>query len=179
MKKLSLMVLLLTLICLTSFCQSNAKATAVQPVKANAAAVDQTPANHAAKTISVSDAMKASQDQPKQQKLIVYYFRYNARCPTCFLLESLAKSEVEADFADAIKKGTLEWKTINVEEKGNEHFNNDYKLYTKSIIVSTRQGDKELSWKNLDQIWQLVHNEQAYREYIRNEVAACLAGKCL
>lgn len=126
---------------------------------------------------SASDTAKPTVSAPA--KLIVYYFHGNARCPTCFKLESFAKSEVEADFADAIKKGNLEWKTINVEESGNEHFNNDYKLYTKSVIVSTIKDGKEIQWKNLDRIWQIVHDETKYREYIKNEVAACLKGKCL
>jgi hypothetical protein len=112
-------------------------------------------------------------------KIIVYYFHNNARCPTCFKLEGYAKSVVESDFADAIKKGQLEWKTVNVDDRGNEHFNNDYKLFTKSVIVSTVKDGKEASWKNLDKIWELVRKEDKYREYIRSEVKACLEGKCL
>ena len=112
-------------------------------------------------------------------KLIVYYFHGHQRCPTCYKLENYAKSVVEKDFAEAIKTGKIEWKTVNVEVKGNEHFNNDYKLYTKSVIVSTINNGKESSWKNLDQIWQLVHDENAYREYVRKEIKACLEGKCL
>ena len=115
----------------------------------------------------------------KGRKLIVYYFHGNARCPTCYKLENFAKSEVETDFAGAIKHGKLEWKTVNVETAGNDHFSNDYKLYTKSVIVSTVVDGKEVSWKNLDQIWELVHNEADYREYIKREVEACLKGKCL
>jgi hypothetical protein len=112
-------------------------------------------------------------------KIIVYYFHGNARCPTCYKLENYAKSEVETDFASAVKHGKLEWKTVNVETAGNEHFGDDYKLYTKSVIVSTLKDGKEVSWKNLDQIWQLVHEEDKYRAYIKNEVKACLDGKCL
>lgn len=112
-------------------------------------------------------------------KIIVYYFHGNARCPTCHAMENLAKSVVETDFAKSIKKGTLEWKTVNVEEPGNEHFNKDYALYTKSVIVSTIKDDKEVSWKNLDRIWQLIHDEPMYKEYIKKEVNACLEGKCL
>jgi hypothetical protein len=113
------------------------------------------------------------------EKLIVYYFHGFQRCPTCFKLENYAKSVVENDFAEAVRKGKIEWKTVNVEVKGNEHFNDDYKLYTKSVVVSTINNGKESSWKNLEQIWQLVHDEGAYREYIRNEIIACLKGKCL
>ncbi len=113
------------------------------------------------------------------QKIMVYYFHGDARCPTCFKLESYSKSEIESVFANAIKGGQLEWKSINIDNKGNEHFGKDYKLYTKSVIVSILQNGKEVSWKNLNQIWQLVQNEAAYREYIKKEVKACLEGKCL
>ncbi|HEX2955432.1 MAG TPA: nitrophenyl compound nitroreductase subunit ArsF family protein [Chitinispirillaceae bacterium] len=115
----------------------------------------------------------------QESKIIVYYFHSNARCPTCYKLENYAKSEVESDFADVLKSGKLEWKSVNVEDKGNEHFNDDYKLYTKSVIISTLNNGRESSWKNLDQIWQIVHDEGAYREYIKKEAKACLEGKCL
>jgi hypothetical protein len=118
---------------------------------------------------------------PKAQdrQLFVYYFHGKARCPTCFKLESLAKAEVEADFPDAIKNGALKWETVNTEEKGNEHYEDDYKLYAQSVVISIREGGKESSWKNLDKVWQLIHDETTYRDYIKSEVAACLDGKCL
>ena len=149
---------------------------AAQPKSQNQSALKQT-TSVAAKT----DSAKATTATAitANNKIVVYYFHGNARCPTCFKLENFAKSEVEADFSDAIKKGNLEWKTVNVEESGNEHFNNDYKLYTKSVIVSTIQDGKEISWKNLDRIWQIIHDETKYRSYIKNEVAACLKGKYL
>ncbi len=133
----------------------------------------------ASKPASVIAADSTKIAPQTSEKIIVYYFLGNARCPTCFKLESFAKSEIETDFADAIKSGKLEWKTVNVENKGNEHFNNDYKLYTKSIIVSIQKDNKESSWKNLDKIWQIVQDESKYRQYIKNEVKACLDGKCL
>jgi hypothetical protein len=131
--------------------------------------------------VTVSDSTKKTiVTVPKENRhIVVYYFHGNARCPTCFKLESYAKSEVEADFAVAIKKGTLEWKTINTEDKGNEHYESDYKLYSKSVIISIQENGKETSWKNLDKIWEVVHEEPKYREYIKNEVKACLEGKCL
>lgn len=115
----------------------------------------------------------------KGRRIVVYYFHGNMRCPTCHNLENFAKSEVESDFADAIKSGKLEWKTVNIETAGNEHFGNDYKLYTKSVIISILKNGKEVSWKNLDQIWPLAHNEAGYREYIKREVKACMTEKCL
>ena len=162
----------IALIATLSFVLAHAACQSVPPKTAKQQAVQTAPA--------VPALIDSAKKQPKTaEKLIVYYFHGNARCPTCFKLESLAKSEVETDFVDAIKNGTIEWKTVNVEEKGNEHFTDDYKLYTKSVIISTLNNGKESSWKNLDQIWQLIHDEGTYRAYIRNEVTACLAGKCL
>jgi hypothetical protein len=128
-----------------------------------------------------TDSTKAVAATPiaANNKIVVYYLHGNARCPTCYKLENFAKSVVETDFADPIKNGKLEWKTVNVEDKGNEHYTNDYKLYTKSVIVSTQKDGKEVSWKNLDRIWQLIGDQTQYMDYIRKEVRACLEGKCL
>ncbi len=127
-----------------------------------------------AKEPAVSEPAAGTKD-----KLVVCYFHGNARCPTCYKLENFAKSAVESDFADQIRNGKIEWKTINVEDAGNEHFTNDYKLYTKSVIISIQKDGKEVSWKNLDRIWQLVGDQDKYTAYIDNEVRACLEGKCL
>ena len=162
----------LTLAAALLFVSTHAGCQSAPPKTANKQSVQAAPAVPARSDNATAQPLAA-------QKLIVYYFHGNARCPTCFKLESLAKSEIETDFADAIKSGKLEWKTVNVEEKGNEHFAEDYKLYTKSVIVSTVKDGKESSSKNLDQIWQLIHDESEYRAYIRNEVKACLDGKCL
>jgi hypothetical protein len=141
----------------------------------------QTTTIQSATAAGTSDSTKAVAATPvaSNNKLVVYYFHGNARCPTCYKLENLAKSVVETDFGDAIKSGKLEWKTINVEDKGNEHFTDDYKLYTKSVILSNQKDGKQSSWKNLDQIWTLIGDQTQYMDYIRKEIRACLDGKCL
>jgi hypothetical protein len=109
----------------------------------------------------------------------VYYFYGYQRCPTCFKLENYSRETLEKRFTDELKSGRIEWKAINVEEKGNEHFSDDYKLYTKSVIVSVIQNNQQVSWKNLDKIWQLVGDQSAFEDYISTEVRACEQGKCL
>jgi hypothetical protein len=124
-----------------------------------------------------SDSLAPNKAASNQQ-LTVYYFHGNVRCPTCYKLETYARESIEANFGGALSNGKLKWKAVNVEEKGNEHFVNDYRLYTKSVIVSVHGGGKESSWKNLDQIWTLVRDEAGYKTYIKKEIAACLEGKC-
>ncbi len=58
---------------------------------------------------------------------------------------------------------------INTEEKGHEHFVDDYKLYTKSIVVSLVKDGKEIKYKNLEKIWEYVRNKQKFMDYIKKE----------
>jgi hypothetical protein len=40
------------------------------------------------------------------------------------------------------------------------------------VVLARFRGGKQASWKNLDQVWNLVGDKAAFQEYIKNEVAA-------
>ncbi len=124
---------------------------------------------------SDSSLQKAMPNQEKL-KLVVYYLHGTFRCPSCNKIEHLTKEAVEQGFADQIKKGRVELKVLNIEESGNVHFVQDYKLYTKSVILSDLRDGKEAKWKNLDQVWMLLGNEGKFIEYIQKEVKTYLEG---
>jgi len=89
-------------------------------------------------------------------------------------MEKYSKEAIEANFKDALTSGKLEFKAVNVEDRGNEHFVNDYKLYTKSLILSMVKDGKEVKSKNLDKIWELARNKQNFIEYVTAEVNALM-----
>ena len=107
----------------------------------------------------------------KGTQVIAYYFHGTFRCPTCYKLEQYSKEAIETNFKDALASGKLEFKVVNVEDKGSEHYANDYKLYTKSLILSLLKNGKETKWKNLDKIWEYVGNKQRFIGYVKAEVA--------
>jgi hypothetical protein len=109
-------------------------------------------------------------------KVVVYYFHGRARCSNCMKIEAYSKEAVEAGFADELKNGKVEWKVIDYEDKGNEHYFTDYKLFTKSVIVSGVKKGKETRWKNLQKVWQYLGDKQAFMAYVQAEVKACLKG---
>jgi hypothetical protein len=118
--------------------------------------------------------------EPQKQnavKLIVYYFHGTFRCASCSKIEELTNEVLLETFGADLKNGVVEWKPTNVETPANQHFVQDYKLYTKSVIVSEVAQGKEQRWKNLARVWELVHNEKAFKEYIRKEIAAYLEGQ--
>ncbi|MBN1602903.1 MAG: hypothetical protein JW915_14945 [Chitinispirillaceae bacterium] len=112
----------------------------------------------------------------QNKKVVVYYFHTTFRCQSCNMIEKFTKEAVESGFASELKNGTVEMKVINVEEKGNEHFAKDYKLYTKSVIVSDVKDGKEITWKNLDKVWTLLGDQNKFIDYIKTEVKTSLKG---
>jgi len=69
-----------------------------------------------------------------------------------------------------LKSGRLVWNALNIEEAQNRHFVKDYSLYTKSLIISERNGEKEIRWKNLDKVWQLLRNQEKFFSYVEGEI---------
>lgn len=78
------------------------------------------------------------------------------------------------NFKDALASGKLEFKEVNVEEQENEHFVQDYQLYTKSLVLSLKKDGKEIKSKNLDKIWDYSRNKQKFINYVVEQVSAFL-----
>lgn len=121
----------------------------------------------------------AAEVQQKQEaaKVVVYYFHGNVRCPSCIKLEEYSGEAINNGFQKELSDGTVEFKSINVDEEANKHFIQEYQLVSRSVVVSKIEKGKEVKWKNLDMIWQLVSNHDKYVEYIKNETKNIIEGK--
>jgi hypothetical protein len=102
--------------------------------------------------------------------VVAYYFHGSFRCSTCHKLEQYSREAIETNFKPAIASGRLEYKVVNIEDKGNEHYGNDYQLYTKSLILSLVKDGKETKWVNLDKIWEYVGNKEKFIDYVKAAV---------
>lgn len=85
-------------------------------------------------------------------------------------MEKYSKEAIETNFKDALASGKIEFKAFNVEERANEHYVDDYQLYTKSLILSLVKDGKEIKSKNLTKIWGYVRNKQRFFDYVTEEV---------
>lgn len=63
---------------------------------------------------------------------------------------------------------------MNVEQPGNDHLFNDYKLITWSLVLVTYKNGKQTDYKNLTDVWTLVNNEPAFRSYVKSGIQATL-----
>lgn len=111
-----------------------------------------------------------SAEVPPVNTVVVYYFHGNFRCVNCHNIEKYTKEAVEKYFKDDIASGKIAFKVINVEAKGNEHFTGDYRLYTRSVVLSLVKNGKEIKSDNLTKIWELLRNKEAFYQYIKSEV---------
>ena len=100
----------------------------------------------------------------------VYYFHGTTRCATCKTIEAYAHETVATAFAPDLKAGSLEWKTVNVDEPANQHFVRDFKLYTRSVVVVDAKDPKR--FKVLDRVWQLAGDKAAFQKYVEQEIRA-------
>lgn len=105
-------------------------------------------------------------------RVIVNYFHGNVRCRSCMTIERFTREAVFDFYESDVENGNLEWHAINIDEPANEHYSDDYELFTRSVIVSQLQAGEEVRWKNLDRVWNLLSDEGEFKSYIRDEIDA-------
>ena len=113
---------------------------------------------------------------PDSSLVKVYYFHTTYRCASCMKIEELTTASVNTNFQEELKNGVLTFDLINLDKKENKHFVKDYKLYTKSVVLSKVVKGKEVEWRNLDKVWLLLRSPEKFKEYIRAETRAFLEG---
>ncbi len=111
-----------------------------------------------------------------QVKTVVYYFHGNMRCASCRKIEAYTKETLQSGFADALQDGSLELQVINVDESANEHYVQDFQLYTRSVILERRAGNQQQQWKNLDQVWSLIRDKTAFMVYVQKQIETMMEG---
>jgi hypothetical protein len=120
---------------------------------------------------TTASAAKAGAKTEQGSKVIVYYFHGKARCPSCIKIETWSADAVKAGFASQLGEGTIEWRVVDTDEPGNEHFMKDYGLYTKSVVLVEIRNGKQQRYRNLEKVWELLGSQKAFGDYIKSEVA--------
>ena len=108
--------------------------------------------------------------------VVAYYFHTTFRCPSCHKIEQYTEAALKDSFSSELESGRLVYEVVNVEDKGNEHFVKDYQLYTKSVVLSLVKDGKEIRFKNLERVWQLLGNKDGFYDYITEETRSFLDG---
>ncbi len=122
-----------------------------------------------AESRAVNEGRESATSDPAHQ-VIAYYFHGTRRCATCLKIEALSQEAIKTGFPKALDDSQLVWQVINFEEPENEHFVDELQLYTQSLIIVDFLGDRQVRWKNLAKVWELVSDKEAFIEYVQQEV---------
>lgn len=130
--------------------------------------VAESPAPAVSENPAAGDEASQPVARPAHQ-VVAYYFHYTQRCPTCRKIERLAQEALQARFADALQRGELEWRVLNMDEPPNEHFVSDYALVASSLVLVDVHEGIQRAWTNMARVWELVHDETAFGAYVAGQ----------
>ena len=73
-------------------------------------------------------------------------------------------------FHKELRAGKIRWQVINFEDSLTEHYIDQYKLENQALIVAKIRNGKEVEWKLLDKIWELLGDRKKFVEYVVKSV---------
>lgn len=111
------------------------------------------------------------------RQIVAYYFHTTFRCPSCKKIEAYSGEAINDGFPSELADSRLQWLPVNTDEKENEHFVKDFKLYTKSLVLVEMRDGAVVRWQNLPKVWELIGDKPAFLKYVRDEVNAFLDGQ--
>ena len=126
---------------------------------------------------SPADTTQAIADTTASHRVLAYYFYTTQRCASCRKIEAYTAEAVTSGFADELKDGKLVFQAVNIEKEGNEHFVKDYQLFTKSVVLVEERSGRQVAWKNLPKVWELLGDKDGFIRYIQGETRGYLSGK--
>lgn len=121
-------------------------------------------------TPQTSAKTEAPKEVANGDNLTIYYFHTNHRCWSCTQFEKLTQEILTSHFAGELADSTIVFRPVNIQKEKNKHYVDDYKLVSKSLVLSLRKDDRELDWENLDQIWQLVRDSKKFTAYVKSAI---------
>ena len=119
---------------------------------------------------SRASASEAAAGTPARTQTVVYYFYTSSRCASCMRIEAWTKECLELEFGPDLKAGRIAWKPVNLEEDGNMHFVEDFKLTAKTVIVCNYRDGKPGRYADLVDVWQLLNDKGRFFLLVRTKV---------
>ncbi len=129
---------------------------------------------HARQPVATNPTLNHSAGQteatPPADGVIAYCFHGDVRCSTCRTIEAYAREALEAGFADQFQSGKLKWQVVNYQAPGNEHFAKEYEIIAPTVVLVRMENGQQKNWENLMRVWELVHDKDAFVQYIQTEM---------
>lgn len=109
-----------------------------------------------------------------QDALVVWFIHTDVRCWNCNTIETFTHKTLTERFADELASGIVRWQVANMDAPGSEHYGDDFDLLTSSVVLVEMEGGERKSWKNLSRVWDLVNEEEEFKDYVEKAMRGFL-----
>ena len=69
------------------------------------------------------------------ENIEVYYFHFTSRCVTCNAVESETKKVIETFYADEMKEGKIEFKSVNLDESEGKNLAKSLRVSGQTLLL--------------------------------------------
>ncbi len=81
----------------------------------------------------------------KGDKVEVFYFHFTRRCVTCQAVEDESKKALEALYPDQVKKGTVTFTAVNLDEESSKPIAEKCKITGQSLLIISGEARIDLT----------------------------------
>ncbi|MBU2651034.1 MAG: hypothetical protein KKA81_08870 [Bacteroidetes bacterium] len=92
-------------------------------------------------TFAQQETKVVTQQDGQEIKAAVYYFHLERRCMTCKNVEAQSKKALEQLYPGEMEKGTVVFKSVNIEDKSGDELKEKYGIKGQTLLVV--KGDKK------------------------------------
>ncbi len=118
---------------------------------------------------------QAEANRGRPDRLVVYCFHAAVRCPTCLNMEALAREAVAEGFADGLARGRIEFRSVDVQKRENEHFCDDYQLVGPEVVIVQLRNGRVQRRENLIDSVALLRDKGRFIRRVQERVRAIAA----
>ena len=108
--------------------------------------------------------------------LTAFYFHGNFRCTTCLAIEALTQQTLADSFSLELASHELQFVSRNTDKEAHAHFVSDFSLSNGGVVLARRDTKGNWVYRCLDDVWNLVNDEAAFRAYLWTETQDMLKG---
>jgi hypothetical protein len=107
-------------------------------------------------------------------KVEVFYFHFTRRCVTCQAVEEESKKAVESLYPDQVKKGTVTFKAINLDDESGKPVAERCKVSGQSLLIISGEARIDLTSEGF---MYARSNPDKLKEEIKKAIDPLLTGK--
>lgn len=105
-------------------------------------------------------------------KVVVYSVHMTFRCWECNQIEWLTKELLDAEFAEPMAAGKIEFRSVDyLQDTG---FARRYDIASSTLVVVRFEDGQEAEFRRLDEVWTKVRDRDEFTAYVREAIRSQL-----